>query len=427
MSQADSPHIAIIDIGKTNSRAILADLDARREIDIRAMENRVLPGPPYPHLDVARLSDFILRALADFARIAPHLRVLVIGHGATMALVGDNGLVLPVLDYEFAGPDEVAAEYDRLRPDFSETGAPRMPGGLNLGAQLFWLRQCFPAEMAQARHALFWPQFWTWHLTGQARSEISYATSHSDLWSLSGKAPAGGAMTEITAGLFPPLAPAGALAGTIRPELAARYGLPAGLQVLVGAHDSSLALVPHAGPGARAPSVVMSTGTWLAAFAIGAEAMPPAPGPGIMASLDIFGRLVPNFRVMAGKARADLLAQGDDTLPTLPARALRLHQDAEGRFGLTGPEGRRARLAAEPGESLPDAIDRLLARDAIAGLNAIGASGPLHVTGPFAKNAVFMESLYRGWPFPVLPSSYEQSIVDQVATLLDQPVTGVNG
>lgn len=427
MSQADSSHIAIIDIGKTNSRAILADLDARREIDIRAMENRVLQGPPYPHLDVARLSDFILRALADFARIAPDLRVLVIGHGATMALVDERDLALPVLDYEFAGPDELAAEYDRLRPDFSETGTPRMPGGLNLGAQLFWLRQRFPDEMAQARHALFWPQFWTWHLTGQARSEISYATSHSDLWSLDSKAPAGGAMAEITAGLFPPLAPAGAIAGTIRPELAARYGLPAGVRVLVGAHDSSLALVPHAGPGARAPSVVMSTGTWLAAFAIGAEAMPPAPGPGIMASLDIFGRLVPNFRFMAGKARADLLAQGDDKLPAHPAKALRLHQDGEGRFGLVDPEGRPAHLAPEPGDSLPDAIDRLLARDAIAGLHAIGASGPLHVTGPFAKNAVFMESLYRGWPFPVLPSSYEQSIVDQVATLLDRPVTGVNG
>ena len=58
----------------------------------------------------------------------------MIGHGATVALVDHDGLVLPVLDYEFSGPDALAADYDRLRPDFAVTGSPRMPGGLNIGA-----------------------------------------------------------------------------------------------------------------------------------------------------------------------------------------------------------------------------------------------------------------------------------------------------
>ncbi|MFD1798162.1 hypothetical protein FQV27_16480 [Paracoccus aurantiacus] len=419
MEQAE--RIAIIDIGKTNSRAILADLVTRQEMDIRAMENRVLPGPPYPHLDTDRIADFILRALADFARVRPALRVLIIGHGATMAVVDDVGLALPVMDYEYAGPDDLAAEYDRQRPDFAETGAPRMPGGLNLGAQLFWLARHHAQELSRARHALFWPQYWTWYLTGHAFSEISYATSHSDLWSLRTGQPAVGAMSRIMSGLFPPIAPAAAIAGTIRPALAAAYGLPDGISVHVGAHDSSLALVPHAGSGRRAPSVAMSTGTWLAGFAIGVEKM-PAPGPGIMASLDIFGRLVPNFRIMAGKARADLLDGHSRTdLPARPADELALYQDKTGRFGLHDSDCLPARLATRPDESAADAVDRLLARDALAGLYAIGASGPLHVTGPFAKNPVFMAALRQGWRFPARSSTYAQSIVDQVAALLDGP------
>ena len=409
--------VVIIDIGKTNSRAILADLTARREIAQRRMENRVLPGPPYPHLDVAALEAFILGALTEFAAMARLSGIMVIGHGATVALVDQRGLVLPVLDYECAAPDELAAEYDRLRPDFAVTGSPRMSGGLNIGAQLHWLRRRFPDQVAQARHALFWPQYWTWRLTGRALSEVSYATSHGDLWSLADAAPAGGTMAGVTAGLFPPLAPAQAVAGALRPELAAAHGLPAGLAVHVGAHDSSLALVPHAGPGARAPSVVMSTGTWLTAFAIGVETMPQQAAPGVMASLDVFGRLVPNFRFMAGKARAEIL----DSLAGLPMRPTaecRIVQDAgTGRFRLIDRTG----AAVQPGGGDPVAgLDRLLARDAIAGLHAIGGQGPIHVTGPFAGNRDFVAALQRGWPFPVHPRSYEASLVDQVAALFDE-------
>ena len=73
--------------------------------------------------------------------------------------------------------------------------------------------------MARARHALFWPQYWTWVLTGHPVSEISYATSHGDLWSLATAMPAGGAMGQVTGGLFPAVRPAVAVAGPLAPGL----------------------------------------------------------------------------------------------------------------------------------------------------------------------------------------------------------------
>ena len=55
-----------------------------------------------------------------------------------------GNLALPVLDYEHDGPESWRADYDAVRPPFAETGTPRLPVGLNLGAQLFWQQRRFP-------------------------------------------------------------------------------------------------------------------------------------------------------------------------------------------------------------------------------------------------------------------------------------------
>ncbi|MFV0387070.1 FGGY family carbohydrate kinase [Paracoccus sp. (in: a-proteobacteria)] len=411
--------IAVFDIGKTNARMILADLDAGRELATRRMENRVLPGPPYPHLDTARQAAFLLDSLGSFHRDEGGFDgIFVTAHGATVALLGDAGLAMPVLDYEYAGPDETAPEYDLIRPPFSLTGTPRMPGGLNIGAQLYWLRARFPDAFATVRHALFWPQYWTWLLTGRMFSEISYASGHGDVWSLPGRAPvATPGMAAVIGGLFPPLAPAFSPAGPLLPQLARRLGLPEGIQVLVGAHDSSLALVPH--DGENGPCVVMSTGTWLTAFAIGTETIPETQAPGVMASLDIFGRIVPNYRFMAGKARADLLARMPADAPRRPIGDCRIVQDpASGLFRLVDAE--RGRPAIPDGPELAGDIDRILARDAAAGMRGIGARGPVRMTGPFADNPGFRQELQRNWPWPVERQGYEESLVEQVAMLSER-------
>ncbi len=384
------------------------------------MENRILPGPPYPHVDVDGQAAFLMGALSACSKHGPIEGIFVIAHGATIALVDESGLVLPVLDYEHAGPDELAKEYDRLRPPFARSGSPRMPGGLNIGAQLFWQRAHFPDQVARAKHALFWPQYWTWRLTGRAVSEISYASSHGDIWDLTTGAPAGGEMAAVTDGLFPAIAPAQEVAGSLRPELARAHGLPDGIPVFVGAHDSSLALVPHAGAGARTPSVVMSTGTWLTAFAIGTERVPEAELPGVMASLDVFGRLVPNFRLMAGKARADILACDLDPLPEARGIDCALWQDPEsGTFRLVHSRtGQPVRPDRAAGDTWSDQVDRILAREAVRGMRAIGADGPVHITGPFAGNAAFVGALREDWHLPIEPSGYEQGLVAQIKALL---------
>ena len=113
--------------------------------------NTVLRDGPYPHFDIERLWAFILDSLGELNREQQDRCDLVTTHGATAALVdADGDLALPVLDYEHDGPDSCAADYD-VRPPFAETGTPRLPIGLNLGAQLYWQTQPFPTPSRASR------------------------------------------------------------------------------------------------------------------------------------------------------------------------------------------------------------------------------------------------------------------------------------
>ena len=144
---------------------------------------RRLRQAPYPHHDVEALWTFILDSLARLNREQRIDAISITTHGATAALVDAAGeLALPVLDYEFDGPDRLAADYDAVRPPFAETGTPRLPLGLNLGAQFFWQQKRFPAEFAKAAAILMYPQYWALRLTGVAANEVTSLGCHTDLW-----------------------------------------------------------------------------------------------------------------------------------------------------------------------------------------------------------------------------------------------------
>ena len=106
-------HVAVIDIGKTNAKVALVDLADVREVALRRMANAPVADGPYPHHDVELLWSFILDSLAEINREQRIEAISITTHGATGVLVDAAGeLALPVLDYEFAGPDTLAEDYD---------------------------------------------------------------------------------------------------------------------------------------------------------------------------------------------------------------------------------------------------------------------------------------------------------------------------
>ena len=165
-------HIAVIDIGKTNAKLALVDPASMTEVAVITRPNRVLPGPPWPHFDLDGHWAFLVAGLTQFHRNFGISAISVTTHGAAAVLLDvTGGLAAPMLDYEHDGPDSVAKRYGWVRPGFAETGSPRLPLGLNVGAQLFWLAEAFPAKSSKARHVLMVAQYWAFRLSGVAASE----------------------------------------------------------------------------------------------------------------------------------------------------------------------------------------------------------------------------------------------------------------
>lgn len=397
--------VAVIDIGKTNAKLLLIDLATGAEMAVYKTPNRVLPGPPYPHFDTEALWSFLLDSFTDMAKQHRPAAISITTHGAAAALMtAQGGLALPILDYEHDGPQQFQADYTALRPDFAETGSAQLPGGLNLGAQLYWQARRFPAEFAETAHILTYPQYWAFRLTGVSASEVTSLGCHTDLWD-----PWRGQFSTLLArasrdlggpnwhDLFPGLRPAAARLGGLLPDLAALTGLPADLPVYSGIHDSNASLLPYLGGKESAFSVV-SSGTWMICLAIGGDRVALDARRDTLVNVNANGGPTPTARYMGGRefdeitagaivepARADtdqVIAAGIMALPSLhpetgPFPGL--------QFGWTIPPANAAERSAAAAYYVALVVAECLA--------LIGAKGPIHVEGPFGGNRCFAEML----------------------------------
>lgn len=387
--------LIVLDIGKTNAKLALIDAQGRVLAEQRR-SNAVLNEGPYPHLDTEGTWNWMLATCRDFARIAQVSAIVPVTHGATAALVDAKGLVLPVLDYEAQLP---GVDYDTLRPDYAETYSPALPAGLNLGRQLAWLAQRFPDDFARTRHILMYPQYWAWRLSGAATSEATSLGCHTDLWD-----PLRQDYSSLVArvgwqAMMPPLARAWDSLGTLRPDIAAATGLPAGCQVLCGIHDSNASLLRYldrTGTGnAAAPCTVLSTGTWMIAAAFGASLDGLCERADMLANTDALGQPVACMRFMGGREFGAIAGPApqactQDELARLLARGtLALPCFAETGGPFAGNVGRIVgQEPATPSERYALAtLYCALMTDYC--LDALGAAGPIAVEGSFSANPWF--------------------------------------
>ncbi|WP_062112379.1 FGGY-family carbohydrate kinase [Aureimonas sp. AU40] len=390
--------IAVVDIGKTNAKMVLHDLNERHDLAVRSLPNAPRRDGPYPHYDTDALFAFILESLTEFAAAHPIDAISITAHGASAVLIGEHDLALPVLDYEAAL--EGVEGYETLRPPFSETLSPPMANGLNVGRQLFWLQARFPERFAKARHILTYPQYWAFRLTGIAACEPSSLGCHTDLW-----APERGDFSSLVdrAGwrpLFAPLRRPFDVLGPLKPEWAERIGLAGReIPVLCGIHDSNASLLPHL-LALPAPFAVVSTGTWVVSFAIGGRKTALDASRNMLAYVDAFGRPVPSALFMGGR-EFDILTDRAPAPPDEAALARVIEQGLMVRPPIvpnTGPFPDGKGDWSEPAEDLSAMVRTAAASLYVAlmtteSLALIGANGPIVVEGPFARNLPFLRAL----------------------------------
>ena len=167
-------YVAVIDLGKSNSKLALVDTHSASELHVVSESTEITTTGLYPAIDHHAIERFLISAFEELGSLHPIDAITVTTHGATAALIDNNGeLVLPVLDYECPLPDKLANEYVQHRTSFEQTGSPRLPGGLNIGAQLFWQQSVYPQQFARAESLLTWPQYWVFRLTGERCNDVT--------------------------------------------------------------------------------------------------------------------------------------------------------------------------------------------------------------------------------------------------------------
>ena len=176
-------NVAVIDIGKTNAKLALVDLLELRELEVFETPNTVLRRRPLPASRHGGPLALPCRGSRQAQARHGVDAITATTHGAAAVLVDESGkTIVPMLDYEHDGPDELADEYDALRPDFALSGSPRLPHGFNLGAQLHWLLRTRPDLRRQLAFVVTYPQYWVGRLTGTWCTEATSLGCHTDLW-----------------------------------------------------------------------------------------------------------------------------------------------------------------------------------------------------------------------------------------------------
>lgn len=379
--------VAVLDIGKTNAKILAIDPDGT----VHASHQVAVPAGGDGTLDSEGVWNWIQTGLRRLAARFDLSAIVPTAHGAAAALVDDAGLVHPVIDYEAIPPAAIDAAYDALRPGFSETFSPRLPAGLNLGRQLYWIQRTNPDALARAQAVLTYPQYFAWRLTGTMASEVTSLGCHSDLWR-----PESAALSSLVDRmgwhrLFAPLRGAQARLGQPRPML----DLPS-CDVLCGIHDSNAAYLGYLA-GATGPFAVVSTGTWVVCFNGQGRLAQLDPGRDTLANVDASGTAVACSRFMGGREYAAILGlAGVATAAPTPTRTALAAVVARGEMALPS--------FAETGGPFPDRVGEIIGELAtpqeaacVATLYlALMTREALDLTGPAAR--IFVDGAFVANP-----------------------------
>jgi len=391
----------VLDVGKTSVKLAVTDGEGR-VVEARSRPNRVIGGLPYPHFDAEGSWSWMLATLGELGTRHRIGCIVPVAHGACAALVDEHALVLPMLDYEHDLSD-VETEYESLARDFERTGSPKLPGGLNLGRQLFWLERHHKESFGRVRHVLTHPQYWAFRLSGVASAEVTSLGCHTDLWEPGERRFSAFAEARGYSRRFPEIVPAWHRLGPLSADVVQRTGLSEQCQVLAGVHDSNASYFAHRA-AARDPFTVVSTGTWTIIMAGGRPIDGLDPDRDMLANVDAFGEPVAccrfmggrEYQALAGDAGLAVIADVDALARIVDAGVMAHPQFADqggpfrGAVGYVSPTGSAERTTPVDAAALATLYTALLTDYC---LDLLGASGDIVIDGRMTGNVAWLDTL----------------------------------
>lgn len=401
MTASPERYCLVVDIGKTHVKLHRLN-QAFESVQSQKMANTPLQSGLYPHADVTRIWQWLVAGIKGMAAEFDIEAISVTTHGATAALINrhandEEGLVLPILDYEFRGIEVCNADYEKVRPAFTETHSPALPGGLNIGRQLYWQQQMFPSDFASASDILMYPQYWVWRMTGKCVSEVTSLGCHSDLWS-----PSAGDFSSLPAAmawshLFPSVESAWTHLGNAQPSFCAATGLTKNCRIYAGIHDSNASFLRYRRTKGNQPFTVASTGTWTIVMAAGVPLDTLDSSRDMLANVDVTGQPVACARFMGGREFEAVCVLSGAALDEPFGHAELQHLLDQGVMvapefsGGSGPfGGRKGRLIGSVPAGSGSALATLYCALVMDyQLDLLDSQGELYIEGAFLKNPQF--------------------------------------
>ncbi|MDX3924808.1 MAG: FGGY family carbohydrate kinase [Shinella sp.] len=394
--------VAVLDVGKTNVKLSVATADGGL-LETLSLPNPVRDGPPWRHHDLAALREWVLDALGACCRRYSVEAFVASGHGSAGVLVaGDpdegDGTALPMIDYEQPLPAAVREAYEPLSGSFLDRGSAVMHGATHQARQLYWMEKADPDAVAEARWFLGGPQYWAWVMSGVAVSEASLLGAQSHLWNVAEQRWSPIVAHRGWSRLLPPFARAWETIGRVRPSLASRHGLPPGMRVLAGGHDSSLNYYRYQAAGLNDFAVV-STGTWIVGLSDRTPLERLDEHRGMTCNSDVFGRPLGGVLTMGG--REFTIVAGNDApqenvrldvaerLVRQETMALPSFGDDDGLFPGSAGAGRivgKAPETAEERKALALVYCALLTAEC---LDALGEAQTVVLDGSFLRDPLY--------------------------------------
>ncbi|SDF92527.1 Sugar (pentulose or hexulose) kinase [Pedobacter terrae] len=253
------PVVAVFDVGKTNKKLFLFDMDYRVvfERSARFTETIDEDGDPCENIDSLRLSVF--DSLSEvFNNPKFELRAInFASYGASLVYIDENGKPLtPLYNYLKVYPEHLKREFYMKyggEEAFAVKTASPVLGSLNSGMQLYRLKKERPSLFEDVHSILHLPQYLSFLLTGKAYTEKTSLGCHTNLWDFQKQDYHDWVSVEGISEKLAPVVPANHVSPAIFPGKQYEVG--------VGLHDSSSALIPYL-ISFREPFVLLSTGTW---------------------------------------------------------------------------------------------------------------------------------------------------------------------
>lgn len=392
--------IAVVDVGKTNTKVILFGSDGKPVAE-RKVPSQNHEGPPYRTIDPAPMRELCQKALPELDAILPIDVIVPCAHGAALAcLAGDGTLALPIMDYTSEPPPEIIARYRQIEPPFSEVFGPLRPMALTHGLQLYWQQQSFAHDFEHIKMIVPWIQYVGFCLSGKLVTEISGMACQSHLMNIRD----GGYSSLVKRmgwePLFPPLAKAWEAIGTLR-ALFLGQNFRGAAKVLGGVHDSNANYLRYLAGGQK-KFTLLSTGTWIIGFDTEAKLDSLIQEKDTVSNTDVFGNQVACCLFFGGR-EFEILSEGaPGEAATLVAiqyiidrrtYALPSFTDGGGPVPHSGGKGKiigEKPVSAEQRASLASLYCALMVSES---LDALGSSHDIIVDGPFSKNVIFLQVL----------------------------------